>query len=229
MQEKTKSFAARQGAPQGRLANCGSLRDRASPLGILFAVPVVVFPHFSGSDETNGRFEFDIVRRGAIASSIEATGTVQAVETVDVGSEVSGLIAKVFVNFNDTVAAGQPIAELDRAGFQARVDEARAALKVERALADVQRWRCAGPRSRSRPPRTNGSRPQAQAKPRKLAAMKPKENSSGSCSWRGSGAATDREESQARAFRDASEAELHAALDQVEAKSRRHRDGAGRR
>ena len=104
----------------------------------LIALPLVALPFVGANDQVGGRFVFDQVRRGAIATSIEATGTVEAVETVEVGTEVSGLIAKVFVDFNDAVAAGQPIAELDRAGFQARVAEARAALKVSKAVADVQ-------------------------------------------------------------------------------------------
>ena len=57
---------------------------------------------------------------------------------VDVGSEVSGLIDKVFVSLNDAVKAGQPIAQLDRAAFEARVEEARAALKVAAGLVQVQ-------------------------------------------------------------------------------------------
>ena len=105
----------------------------------LVAVPLIVLPYVSANDQPGRGFVFDQVQRGAIANSIEATGIVEAVETVEVGSEVSGLIAKVFVNYNDPVAAGQPVAELDRAGFAARVAEAHAALKVSRALANVQR------------------------------------------------------------------------------------------
>ena len=104
----------------------------------LVAVPLIVLPYVSANDQPGRGFVFDQVQRGAIANSIEATGIVEAVETVEVGSEVSGLIAKVFVNYNDPVAAGQPVAELDRAGFAARVAEAHAALKVSKALAKVQ-------------------------------------------------------------------------------------------
>ena len=114
------------------------MRSRVAAVALL-AVPFVALPFMRANDDVGGGFAFETTTRGRIETSIEATGTVEAVETVDVGSEVSGLIAKVFVNFNDSVAAGQPLAELDRAGFKARVDEARAALKVEKALADVQR------------------------------------------------------------------------------------------
>jgi hypothetical protein len=108
----------------------------------LLAVPLVAFPYVNADNEAAGRFVFEEVQRGTIASVIEATGTLEAVETVEVGSEVSGLIAKVFVNFNDPVAAGQPIAEIDRAGFEARVAEARAALKVSKAKPLPGSWPC---------------------------------------------------------------------------------------
>ena len=114
------------------------MRSRVAVVALI-AVPLVAIPYVRANNDVGGGFVFETAKRDRIATSIEATGTVEAVEMVDVGSEVSGLIAKVFVNFNDSVAAGQPLAELDRAGFKARVDEARAALKVEKALADVQR------------------------------------------------------------------------------------------
>ena len=53
------------------------------------------------------------VERGSIATLVKASGTVEAVVSVDVSSQLSGRIAEVFVNFNDTVRAGQPIAQID--------------------------------------------------------------------------------------------------------------------
>jgi Biotin-lipoyl like len=70
------------------------------------------------------------VERGSIATLVKASGTVEAVVSVDVSSQLSGRIAEVFVNFNDTVRAGQPIAQIDPEIFAARVNEARAALNV---------------------------------------------------------------------------------------------------
>jgi HlyD family secretion protein len=54
------------------------------------------------------------VERGTISNLVTATGTVDAEITVEVSSQLSGRIANVFVGFNDTVKAGQPIAELDQ-------------------------------------------------------------------------------------------------------------------
>src|SRR3974377_239171 len=77
--------------------------------------------------------------RGNIASLVKASGTVEAVVSVDVSSQLSGRIAEVFVNFNDTIKAGQPIAQIDPEIFAARVNEARAALDVGTATAHVQK------------------------------------------------------------------------------------------
>src|SRR5258708_37049999 len=79
------------------------------------------------------------VERGSISTLVEASGTVEAVVSVDVGSQLSGRIAEVFVNFNDTITAGQPIAQIDQEIFVARVNEARAALRVARATAEVEK------------------------------------------------------------------------------------------
>ena len=79
------------------------------------------------------------VERGSIATLVKASGTVEAVVSVDVSSQLSGRIAEVFVSFNDTIKAGQPIAQIDPEIFAARVNEARAALDVGTATAHVQK------------------------------------------------------------------------------------------
>jgi HlyD family secretion protein len=79
------------------------------------------------------------VEHGNIATLVKANGTVEAVVTVDISSQLSGRMANVFVGFNDWVKAGQPIAQLDQESFTAQVNEARAALRVARATAQVQK------------------------------------------------------------------------------------------
>ncbi len=194
------------------------MRSRVAAVALL-AVPLVALPYVRANDGAGGEFVFERATRDRIATSIEATGTVEAVETVDVGSEVSGLIAKVFVNFNDTVAAGQPLAELDRAGFKARVDEARAALKVERALADVQRVTLRRAEIAIATAQGERNMAQAQANAEQARLDEAERELQRKLQLTRTGAATDREESQARALRDTSEAELHAALDLVETKA----------
>lgn len=78
------------------------------------------------------------VKRGVIAKYVSATGVVEPVVTVEVSSQLSGRVADVPVNFNDTVTQGQVIARLDPEAYDARVGEAKAALKVAEAEALLQ-------------------------------------------------------------------------------------------
>jgi len=73
------------------------------------------------------------VQRGDIIQVVSATGTLQAGVTVQVGSQVSGTIAKLHTDFNSQVKKGQVIAELDQAKFKARVDEEKASLRAAQA------------------------------------------------------------------------------------------------
>src|SRR5215218_9627990 len=61
------------------------------------------------------------VERGAITKSVSASGTLQALVTVDVGSQISGQITKILVDFNDHVKRGQVLAVLDPQTYQTRV------------------------------------------------------------------------------------------------------------
>ncbi len=67
------------------------------------------------------------IDRGDIEAAITATGTVNAVKTVQVGSQVSGNILALYADFNTKVKKGQLVARIDPAIFQARVDQTRAA------------------------------------------------------------------------------------------------------
>jgi HlyD family secretion protein len=66
------------------------------------------------------------VERGTVSQVVQATGIVNPLVTVQVGSQVSGLVAKLMVNFNDPVKAGQQVAEIDPVPFQAQLDQASA-------------------------------------------------------------------------------------------------------
>lgn len=70
---------------------------------------------------------------GDLTLQVSATGNLQAVNTVEVGSEISGLIKSVYVDFNDHVAAGQLLAELDTDRLNAEVTQARAGLRGSEA------------------------------------------------------------------------------------------------
>src|SRR5438876_3599530 len=76
------------------------------------------------------------ITRGEIIDTVGATGTLQAVTTVQVGSQVSGNISWLGADFNSIVHKGQVIARLDPALFQAAVEQARA--NLAKSKADVE-------------------------------------------------------------------------------------------
>lgn len=75
------------------------------------------------------------VERGTIVSTVAATGNLSAVTTVQVGTQVSGTILKLYVDYNSRVRKGQTIAEIDPSLFNASVEQARGnALNAEANL-----------------------------------------------------------------------------------------------
>lgn len=93
------------------------------------------------------KFRTEKATRGDIVSTVSATGTVNAVTTVLVGTQVSGTIKHIYVDFNSSVKKGQLIAQIDPAIFEAQVEQARANLlsakanvdKAEATLLDLKR------------------------------------------------------------------------------------------
>jgi HlyD family secretion protein len=82
------------------------------------------------------RYTTTPVDRGDVAEVVGATGVLQAVVTVQVGSQVSGTISHLFADFNSTVTKGQVIAKLEPSVFLARVSQAEANLAAARANVD---------------------------------------------------------------------------------------------
>src|SRR5258708_6759199 len=73
------------------------------------------------------------VDKGDIRNTVSATGTVQAVTTVQVGAQVTGRIQNLYADYNSVVHAGQIVAKLDPSTFQAQVQQAQANLKDSQA------------------------------------------------------------------------------------------------
>ena len=76
---------------------------------------------------------------GYISKSVTATGTIEPVDTVAVGSQVSGTIAKIYTDFNARVTKGQLIAEMDKSLFIAQVDQYKANLELSKATLTYQK------------------------------------------------------------------------------------------
>ncbi|MGZ6124017.1 MAG: efflux RND transporter periplasmic adaptor subunit [Myxococcales bacterium] len=81
-------------------------------------------------------YRTDAVTRGPVSEIVNATGDVSAIVTVNVGSQVSGIIDKLLVDFNSTVKKGQLLATLDPRLFQAQLEKANASLESAKANVD---------------------------------------------------------------------------------------------
>jgi HlyD family secretion protein len=79
------------------------------------------------------------VERGEIVASISATGTLNAVTTVQVGSQISGMIKELYADFNSRVEKGQIIARIDPAIFEAKVTQAKAEVENAKEMTLLQR------------------------------------------------------------------------------------------
>jgi HlyD family secretion protein len=101
-------------------------------LGALSAGAILVLKDRGASDTS---FRFVTIARGDLEETVSATGTLSAVSTVQVGTQVSGQIAQLYADFNDHVKKGQLIARLDPTLLEQAVRLAEA--DVQRAQADV--------------------------------------------------------------------------------------------
>jgi len=116
-------------------------------IALVLAVAGIAGYFWFGTRENEPKFRTEKITRGDITSTVTASGTVNAVTTVLVGTQVSGSIKEIFVDYNTLVKKDQVIARIDPATFEAQVDQARAALvsaranldKSETALVDAQR------------------------------------------------------------------------------------------
>jgi HlyD family secretion protein len=104
---------------------------------LLVAVAAAVFLLRPGDGDV--RYATASVDRGDLADVVGATGTLQAVTTVQVGSQVSGTIQQLLADFNSRVQKGNVIARLDPSLFQARLGQAQANLVSARANVDRSR------------------------------------------------------------------------------------------
>lgn len=82
--------------------------------------------------------ETDKASRITITSSVTATGTVEPVTQVEVGTQVSGIIDKLYVDYNDEVKAGQVIAEMDKVTLQAELESAQSTLASSKTEYDYR-------------------------------------------------------------------------------------------
>ena len=118
--------------------------DRRTPPGGRRRLPIVIgivgillvgvaFWYWKSNGQGGSHYKTLIIDRGPITSLVTATGAVNPVISVQVGSQVSGKIAKLYADFNSVVREGQVLASIDQQPYQAKVSQAKAALKSAQA------------------------------------------------------------------------------------------------
>ncbi len=129
---------------QGHLAVPAALTRKATPanpkrtmrvmamVGLLVVLAIVLWRWWA-KDPVAAHYKTLPIERGPITSLVTATGAVNPVISVQVGSQVSGKIARLYADFNSVVREGQILASIDQKPYQAKVRQATAALKSARA------------------------------------------------------------------------------------------------
>lgn len=79
------------------------------------------------------------VEQGDVVTSVTATGTIEPVTSVDVGTQVSGIVSKLYVDYNSIVKAGQVIAELDKTNLISELNSAKANLTSQQSNLNYQK------------------------------------------------------------------------------------------
>jgi len=100
--------------------------------GFMAAIVLAGF-YFWGDDTSTPQYMTARVERGNLRNTVTATGALQAVTTVQVGSQASGTISALYADFNSTVKKGQVVAQLDPSTAKAQVEQANANLQNARA------------------------------------------------------------------------------------------------
>jgi HlyD family secretion protein len=106
------------------------------PAIIIVVLAAFSFWYFSSSSSSEVTYRFEKVQRGDIQVTVTATGTLSADTTVQVGTQVSGILSKVNVDFNSKVKKGEVLAQIDPTVLQANVHDAEATLQRAQAQAN---------------------------------------------------------------------------------------------
>lgn len=109
-------------------------------IGIIVAVVVIlgIFLVTHKSSDSKMDVEMGKVERGTITNSVTATGTIEAVTEVTVGTQVSGIIDKIYVDYNSTVKKGEVIALMDKVNLEAELRSSEAQLASSKSEYEYQ-------------------------------------------------------------------------------------------
>lgn len=99
---------------------------------IVVLIPLLYYFTFVKGNSSVVRLETVKAEKGSISSAITATGTVEPITSVDIGTQVSGIISKIYVDYNSVVKKGDVLAELDKTLLQAELQSASATLQSQK-------------------------------------------------------------------------------------------------
>lgn len=102
-------------------------------VGVVVIVAVAAFLLSGGKKKEEVNFKTEKVAKVNILNSITATGTIEPVNEVTVGTQVSGIVSKLYVDYNSVVKKGQVIAELDKSNLMSQLNTAKAQLSQAQA------------------------------------------------------------------------------------------------
>lgn len=111
----------------------GRAKRKTWALGAACIAVVAAFSWWMGSKDGGPRYLTEAVTRGELQVEVMANGTLEAEQTVTIGSELSGIVDRVLVDVNDPIKHGQVLIELDTAKLKASVEKAQAALASAKA------------------------------------------------------------------------------------------------
>ncbi|KGQ18412.1 RND family efflux transporter MFP subunit [Lysobacter dokdonensis DS-58] len=132
-------MAATRPAPARKKRFASSPRTVAITLALVALVGAGWWWTQRKAEAAEGAFRTAAVERGDIRVAISATGTLSAISTVDVGSQISGQVTGVLVDFNDRVRKDQVIARIDPSTYQAQIAQGSAQISSARANLETAR------------------------------------------------------------------------------------------
>ena len=107
-------------------------------IGVIAVIAILYFLLSGGKKEEKVSFDTAKVELGNIQTSITATGTIEPVTSVTVGTQVSGIVSKLYVDYNSVVKKGQVIAELDRTNLISELNAQKASLASAQSSLNYQ-------------------------------------------------------------------------------------------
>lgn len=115
-------------------------------IGAVVILAIAVWMLSGGKKQEEISFKEEKVEKASLQNSVTATGTIEAVTSVTVGTQVSGIVDKLYVDYNSTVKKGQIIAELDKTNLISQLNTSKAELasaqsSLDYQLANIRRYR----------------------------------------------------------------------------------------